>query len=374
LSPTDSGDTTVPADVFALEHAVQGAAAWVTTGVATMVPLGPPRCRSALGMAWMQLAEGAVVDPLDLDLAKVRAAILARGVSDAELARIPTPAAVGLLWKSSIDRDLQIAPRQYAAQNPSAAHVGLPLLWRDRLLKLRRAIQAAKRVQGERAGRSDGGAAFEMIRMDLIARAFARGYLTPDFGTYLFARQMGPELDGIDFATPRYAIQPEWLQPNMGAALPGVAAQHVIDKLFNHYTDADLLGDSQLVAAPATWIWGGDPCPSMVMGMLMQQVTTWQDSVHPLYSEGQQSVVEMEATAREAARKAVGRASGGPSRGSSLRPLPATAAPPQAAESVGDGPGLVGVGVGLGLVVGLIAWLGRRRPPQLPAARYTRWP
>lgn len=304
--PTPSGSlfgggTTVPADLFAHEHALQGDAYEIQAGTGTIVPLGSAFCASAQGMAWMQLTEGYPEDPADLHWPKIRAALLAGDLSDTERAQIPTPLAVRRLWDASLARDVAMAPRQYAAQNPQAAPVGLPPQWITRFRVLRRAIRAAKRTALSTTS-SDGGASLFMLYSDLVAAAFDRGYLTPAFARYLFGRQFGQET--MD-ARPsrRWAISPGWVP--RGGIIAQVAVQHVADKLFARYTDADLLGDPQLTAAPATWIWWADPCPGMVADMLEHQVTAWEHSVHPVYAQGQAAAADMETQARQAARRAV---------------------------------------------------------------------
>jgi hypothetical protein len=342
-----AGGTTVPADIFAREHRVQpfsGDTAEISSGIGTIVPLGSGWCVSAPGMAWMQVTEGYPVDPADLDWPHIHAALLAGDLSDAQRGQIPTPLAVRRLWDASLARDVAMAPRQYAAQNPQAVPVGLPAQWITRFRVLRRAIAAAKRTTFSTAP-SDGGASLYMLYADLIAAAFDRGYLTPSFARFLFARQFGPEILGVGVGVarfpPRYAISPFWIPRYM---LGPLAVQHVALKLFAQLSDGDLLGDPQLTAAPATWIWFADPCPSMVVDMLEQQVTTWEHSVHPVYSQGQSATGDMEARARQAARRAVAKRA----QRSSVLPVVA---------------GVAAAAVGVGLVLAFAL----RAPPPPPA-------
>jgi hypothetical protein len=137
---------------------------------------------------------------------------------------------------------------------------------------------------------SDGGAVLWIAYLDLLARAFepATGYLTWEYVEFLFARQR-------HLAERRYAFKGD--------------ARHAWHKLneplLHKLAGREYLADTDLVAAPPTWIWGDDPCPRMVAENLRGIVENWQHSVHPAYQQGKTKLDQLDRDAR-----AVGRAVG----------------------------------------------------------------
>ena len=185
-----------------------------------------------------------------------------------------------------------IATRRSRDGRTRVARRGLPQGWRDRFRRLRRGIEASWAGALPRGATSDGGAALWIAYLDLLARAFDRqtGYLTWNFAEFLFARQ-------LPFARRRYAF----------AGQDRHAWHALIEPLLRKRRAADYLDDTELVAAPPTWIWGEDPCPRLVVGNLRGIVENWQHSVRPYYQQGKVKVAELEREARAIGREVGGR-------------------------------------------------------------------
>jgi hypothetical protein len=323
---------TVPADLFALKHSVglwytdgRGASAeddaravilderlahagsihfsgtlpgnpqkmvpWLSGGewVRPTVPFGPSRCRSALGMALMQITEGCIYDVRDIEHAFVEAEAhpptagekalamssdgggmyIESGLThlgqlqlladtDAERRRIATPAAVRALWGKALDRDNRLAPKQWAHAHPDDKPRGLPARWVARFRRLRRAIEAS-------GYGSDGGVALWLAYQDLLVSAFDRGYLSDEYVEFLFARQGAA-------ANKTWGAHPSWFSA---------------DQLFGRNPDQQIVESDNITAAPPTWIWFGDPCPHMVTKMVLGLVDRWRRTIHPEYAQGQ---------------------------------------------------------------------------------------
>jgi len=371
--PTGSllaGGPLVPADLFARVHGIER---WYTDKPADyadvragippvwafmpqrrrFLPCGPLDCRSALAMSLMQLTEGCIADLRDFDWKLVTA--VCRDLADHdELEHLADARAVRRRWGKALERDARIASLQWAKLHPKDHRRGLPQGWRDRFRRLRRGIEASWGGALPAGTSSDGGAVLWIAYLDLLARAFdpAKGYLTWDYAEFLFSRQ-------LPFADKRYAFR--------GA---GTHAWHTINEpLLRKRPNRDYLDDTELVAAPPTWIWGEEACPRMVVDNLRSMVENWQHSVKPAYEQGKTKVAQLEREARAIGREV------GARRARSKRvtiavpptappPAPVTA-PPPAAPAVPAAPTpdfdptpvLVGVGTvgGIALVLRLLA-------------------
>lgn len=170
---------------------------------------GPTRARSMPALVLMQLTEGTVVDVND----DWDWRFLNKRLSDQPLwkSRIKDTAAARQAWERAVRRDVRIASAQWRARAPMIfddvaeewakfgiltrpqphEQRGLPTAWRTRFRNLRRGIEAAYGPNLPHGTRSDGGLGLWIVYMDLLATAFARGYLSPEFATFLLARQ-GP--------------------------------------------------------------------------------------------------------------------------------------------------------------------------------------
>jgi hypothetical protein len=310
-TPTGSmlaGGPLVPADIFARTHGIER---WYTDkpedfasvreGLAPVwsfapftfrrrfLPCGPLDCRSALGMALMQITEGCIVDLRDIDWKL--ATEVARGLADAdELPHLADGRAVRRLWGRALERDARIASLQWAKLHPQDAKRGLPKGWRDRFRRVRRGIEACGAGALPPGTTSDGGAVLWIAYLDLLARAFepATGYLTWEYVEFLFARQRHLADRRYDF---KGAARHAWHKLN--------------EPLLHKLAGREYLADTDLVAAPPTWVWGDDPCPRMITENLRGIVENWQHSVHPAYQQGKAKLDQLDRDAR-----AVGRAVG----------------------------------------------------------------
>jgi hypothetical protein len=249
-----------------------------SSGLRPMVPFGPARCRSALGMALMQITEGSIVDVREIErvfalsekhpsksLHTTRLAAL-QGLAQTaeEQALVKTPAAVRALWGRALARDNRLAPMQWARLHPKDAPRGLPPAWVNRFRRLRRAI--------ERSGYgSDGGVALWMMYQDLLVSAFDRGFLTPAYVEFLFTRQ-APAANKVWFTK---------------------AAWFSSDALFQRNSDEQIVASDDIIAAPPTWIWHDDPCPHLVAKVVLGLVERWRSTIHPRYAQGQERLRQL---------------------------------------------------------------------------------
>jgi hypothetical protein len=258
-------------------------------GVRPMVPFGPAFCRSALGMALMQVTENSIVDVADieaafrateLDLTPGHLHVPKKGVpmnnigalaslaeSDHERALVRTSKDVRVLWGKALERDARLAPKQFAYAHPKSKAKGLPLDWIDRFRRLRRAI--------EKSGTgSDGGVALWLVYQDLLVSAFDRRYLTANYIEFLFSRQAR--------AANKYITEeltsPKWFSS---------------DQLFRHNPDDQVIESDDIIAAPPTWIWFEDPCPHMATKMVTDLVDKWRRTIHPKYAQGQKRMASL---------------------------------------------------------------------------------
>jgi hypothetical protein len=248
------------------------------SGLRPMLPFGPARCRSALGMALMQVTEGCIYDVRDIErvfalsekhpskvVGMTRLQALQQlAETDQERALVATPAAVRALWGKALERDNRLAPLQWAKAHPKDARRGLPPAWINRFRRLRRAI--------ERSGYgTDGGVALWLAYQDLLVSAFDRGYLTPAYVEFLFARQTAA-------ASKMWLTSAKWFSS---------------DQLFGHNTDQEITERDDLTAAPPTWIWHDDPCPHMATKVIVDLADKWRHTIHPRYAQGQERLRQL---------------------------------------------------------------------------------
>jgi hypothetical protein len=382
-----AGGVTVPADLFARVHGVEVygtdnpddyAAAherfrqdpralspglWFPS--ANFLEAGPIDYRSTLAMSWMQVVEGSIADVRDYDWrAFVRA--LEGVLHDEERPLFRKPAHVAHLWQRAVDRDRRIARAQWAHDHGEQL-VGLSPETVATLRALRRGIEAMYGPSLPAGSTSDGGAALWIAALDLVTSAFDRGALSWQHVEWLFARQGR-------FARRMYAF----------SGADNHTWHRVVEPLLQRRPDADYLADTGLVAAPPTWIWVDDPCPSETSSALKNMISTWHDTMHPYYDAGQQSVQELERQAR-----AVGRAAGRRQAARRTVSLPSSAATASTSDEgpapvASSGPAETGqaemsastssplLGIGILATLGLALWAATRGDARIKRAPWTR--
>ena len=241
-----------------------------------IVPLGLGMVRSMLGMALMQITEGSVIDPREmkesLEKSEIKRDIIKSladdsvSNSDSSLpaSTLSTPAKVAVAMEKAIARDNRLAPLQWAHQNPTDAKRGIPAAWSERFRKLRRAIEAS-------GPGTDGGLALWLVYQDLFVKAIDKGYLTPDYIQFLYQRQTNMANHSPD----KYAEKARWYSTN---------------PLLQSDPDKQIIESTDLIAAPATWIWFNDPCPKNIAKMVTGLADKWRNTVHPQFLEGQKKL------------------------------------------------------------------------------------
>jgi hypothetical protein len=303
----------------------------------------------------MQVVEGSIADARDYD-GPVFVRTLKDVLHDEDRPAFRRPAHVAKLWQRAVDRDRRIARAQWHHDH-GAQLVGLSEERVTTLRALRRGIEAMYGPSLPSGSTSDGGAALWIAALDLVTSAFDDGALSWDHVEWLFARQ-------ARFAQRTYAF----------SGADNHTWHRVVEPLLQRRPDADYLDDTDLVAAPPTWIWVDDPCPRETSTALQNMISTWHNTMHPFYASGQKDVQQLEQHAR-----AVGRATGRrqaarrtvslPSTTSEVEPAPVASS--GRAEMGEDSPASTGsplLGIGILAALGVALWAATRTNAPAPRA------
>jgi hypothetical protein len=320
----------------------------VSTQNRNFLELGPAAYRSAYGMAWMQVIEGSIADVRDYHW-KAYLAALHDLIPDADRARLSTPEQAAAAWQAAVDRDRRLAAQQWHKQ--TGQRRGLTDAEVQELRALRRGIEASYGPKLPRGARSDGGAALWIAWLDRVASAFRRGALSWDFVTWLLTRQRpAAEMRG-------------------GVAPADGPWGRQVETLLQLRPDADYLDNTDLVAAPPTWIWEDQACAQTFADALRQTLDSWDHAISPYYAQGQRGLADLEAQGRAAGVASVQR------RGHRI----GSASPPAVdVAGVSSGPDssseaspsrLLGLGI-LATVAGLLAWRLRQSRAGVRAAPF----
>jgi hypothetical protein len=252
---------------------------------------GPMKCRSAIGMALMQVTEGMAADIDDFDWEKVLKACCeiedgAHQGKGSGKRRFKDAKTVRWMWERSIERDAQVMVLSWRKTHPKDVHIGLPKAWRERFRTLRRGIEASYFANSNTT--TDGGAALWTTYIDLVAQAYTAGYLNDEFVTWIFERQMG--------SLPAYMPSGSYAMSNPGGFRHDIVFinhwQMLNERLLQAIPEKAYV-DGGWTAAPMTWIWFREPCPKSTAYQIGQLARSWSNTTRPHYTLGKEKLADL---------------------------------------------------------------------------------
>lgn len=278
--------------------------------IRTFYVAGPTVCRSAIGMALMQVTEGMVCDIDDFDWNYVLK--VCQDVNEANTpgtkGQFKSASHVREMWKASLDADREMASKQWAIKNPHDKKRGLPKEWAERFRKVRKGIEACYGPLAKPGTTTDGGTSLWLAYVDLLLQAYDKGYLSDDYIAWLFTRQ---SLETYKrFGNPASTEQVDTLSDqgplsSHNAAMPlywWLNWKLLSSSKFNAGDVRSGDATANYTATPPTWIWFGSPCPENFSAQVSQMVSGWRTSVHPYYTAGKEA--EAKLTSKTSALKA----------------------------------------------------------------------